>query len=74
MGKTLAIVGLGRIGREVAARMQAFGMKVYTFHLILLSQCVCVCVYRLLGMTLSFLLKLLRSSTSNLSSWTNSGL
>ena len=45
MGKTLAIVGLGRIGREVAARMQAFGMKVYTFHLILLSQCVCVCVY-----------------------------
>lgn len=29
-GKTLAIVGLGRIGREVATRMQAFGMKVYT--------------------------------------------
>lgn len=27
-GKTLAIVGLGRIGREVAVRMQAFGMKV----------------------------------------------
>jgi len=26
-GKTLAILGLGRIGREVAARMQAFGMK-----------------------------------------------
>ncbi|RWS07432.1 D-3-phosphoglycerate dehydrogenase-like protein [Dinothrombium tinctorium] len=26
-GKTLAIVGLGRIGREVAIRMQAFGMK-----------------------------------------------
>ncbi|CAI8035992.1 D-3-phosphoglycerate dehydrogenase [Geodia barretti] len=26
-GKTLAIVGLGRIGREVATRMQAFGMK-----------------------------------------------
>jgi D-3-phosphoglycerate dehydrogenase len=26
-GKTLAIVGLGRIGREVAVRMQAFGMK-----------------------------------------------
>jgi D-3-phosphoglycerate dehydrogenase len=25
--KTLAIVGLGRIGREVATRMQAFGMK-----------------------------------------------
>lgn len=25
-GKTLAIVGLGRIGREVAKRMQAFGM------------------------------------------------
>lgn len=27
-GKTLAIIGLGRIGREVAKRMQAFNMKV----------------------------------------------
>ena len=27
-GKTLAIIGLGRIGKEVALRMQAFGMKV----------------------------------------------
>ena len=27
-GKTLGIVGLGRIGREVATRMQSFGMKV----------------------------------------------
>ena len=27
-GKTLAIIGLGRIGREVATRMQSFGMKV----------------------------------------------
>jgi len=26
-GKTLAIIGLGRIGKEVATRMQAFGMK-----------------------------------------------
>jgi len=26
-GKTLAIIGLGRIGREVADRMRAFGMK-----------------------------------------------
>lgn len=31
MGKTLAIVGLGRIGREVAARMQSFGMKTIGF-------------------------------------------
>jgi phosphoglycerate dehydrogenase-like enzyme len=27
-GKTLAIIGLGRIGREVAHRMQSFNMKV----------------------------------------------
>jgi len=27
-GKTLAVVGLGRIGKEVALRMQAFGMTV----------------------------------------------
>ena len=31
-GKTLAIVGLGRIGKEVALRMQSFGMTVcYNF-------------------------------------------
>ena len=30
-GKTLAILGLGRIGREVAVRMQVFGMKVRFF-------------------------------------------
>ena len=28
LGKTLAIVGLGRIGREVAHRMQSYGVKV----------------------------------------------
>jgi phosphoglycerate dehydrogenase-like enzyme len=27
-GKTLGIVGLGRIGMEVATRMQSFGMTV----------------------------------------------
>ena len=27
-GRTLAVIGLGRIGSEVAYRMQAFGMKV----------------------------------------------
>lgn len=31
MGKTLAIVGLGRIGREVAHRMQSYGMKTIGF-------------------------------------------
>ncbi|GBL82956.1 D-3-phosphoglycerate dehydrogenase [Araneus ventricosus] len=30
-GKTLAIIGLGRIGREVAHRMQSFGMKTIGF-------------------------------------------
>ena len=28
LGKTLAIVGLGRIGREVAQRMQSYGVTV----------------------------------------------
>lgn len=30
-GKTLAILGLGRVGREVAIRMHAFGMKVSVY-------------------------------------------
>ena len=32
-GKTLGIVGLGRIGKEVASRMQSFGMKVGNYSL-----------------------------------------
>ena len=32
-GKTLGIIGLGRIGKEVAIRMQSFGMKV-SLHLV----------------------------------------
>ena len=30
-GKTLAIIGMGRIGREVSFRMQSFGMKIVAF-------------------------------------------
>jgi D-3-phosphoglycerate dehydrogenase len=30
-GKTLAVVGLGRIGKEVALRMKAFGMRIIGF-------------------------------------------
>jgi D-3-phosphoglycerate dehydrogenase len=30
-GKTLAIIGLGKIGREVASRMQGFGMKTIAY-------------------------------------------
>lgn len=33
MGKTLSIIGLGRIGKEVAIRANAFGMKVVGFDL-----------------------------------------
>ena len=33
MGKTLSIIGLGRIGKEVAIRANAFGMKVMGFDL-----------------------------------------
>ena len=33
MGKTLAIIGLGRIGKEVAVRAHAFGMKLVGFDL-----------------------------------------
>ena len=33
MGKSLAIAGLGRIGKEVAIRAKAFGMKVKAFDL-----------------------------------------
>jgi len=33
MGKTISIVGLGRIGKEVAIRAKAFGMKVTGFDL-----------------------------------------
>ena len=33
MGKSLAIAGLGRIGKEVATRAKAFGMKVKAFDL-----------------------------------------
>lgn len=33
-GKTLAIIGLGRIGKEVAIRMQSWGMKVTIYPII----------------------------------------
>lgn len=39
-GKTLAILGLGRVGREVAVRMNAFGMKIVGFDpMVTAEQC-----------------------------------
>ncbi len=40
MGKTLGIVGLGRIGTEVATRMQSFGMKTVGFDPIVSAESV----------------------------------
>lgn len=34
-GKTLAVLGMGRIGREVAYRMQSFGMNIVAFDPVL---------------------------------------
>ena len=37
-GKTLAVLGMGRIGREVAQRMQSYGMHVVAFDPILTAE------------------------------------
>ena len=37
-GKTLGIIGMGRIGREVARRMQSFGMKIVAFDPLLQNE------------------------------------
>ncbi|XP_065346504.1 D-3-phosphoglycerate dehydrogenase-like [Cloeon dipterum] len=39
-GKTLAVLGLGRIGRGVATRMQAFGMKTIGYDPVISSEAV----------------------------------
>lgn len=42
-GRTLAVIGLGRIGSEVAFRMQAFGMRVIGYDPIVSKEVLLFC-------------------------------
>lgn len=53
-GKTLGIVGLGRIGKEVASRMQSFGMRVRSLSSCA-ERCIVIC-QRMLFVDLPYLL------------------
>ena len=59
-GKTLGIIGLGRIGREVATRMQSFGVRVsfgfatYYVIIIIVTKFISLILCRLSAMILSY--------------------
>lgn len=82
-GKVLGIVGLGRIGKEVASRMQSFGMRVSIRYLLTVTVIFkinrhkkmtgCFLLNRLLAMIQSLLQRCQPVGEWNRCLWSSSG-